>query len=636
LMFDVKTIKRKAKQSGKAIAVCSVALVALYLLSSTDLMVNMDSWLSDLWQIWLGERDMPQPVVLVTVDERTLHSIPDPFAFWSPHFARAIGNLKELGATAIGLDFLFQVSVEDWLEKNTAGNSEEGRIYDVPLRMQLADGRVVLATALAKKNGDRAELILPDPGFLFVLTDIKGDTGVTTFFMDSDSVVRRWVPYFGSSSGPYLSFGMALALKHLGLPPERLAKGLEIGGKMLYDKAVPRYILYLGPPGTFRRVSLLDLLSDDALSNPEIKDAVEGRIAILGADFNISGDVHVTPYNRSLSLVKHQMMSGMELHANIVSSILSDRNLDDLATAYRLLIFLVLGMVMFHLWNRFSPFSGLGLLVLAAAGLIGLGYLLFSRTDLLMPAASGVLFLVIVYGETHMLRLTREERLRSQVRHVFDKYVSPQVVEVLLRDPKSVDIEGEELTVAVLFADIRNFTALSEKYPAKYVVELLNSFFDKICDALLDQGGTIDKFMGDGIMVLFGAPVHYPDHTDRALRAIAMMVSALKEFQEEIKLTRNIDDFDIGIGLHTGKAVVGNIGSTRRKEYTAIGDDVNLASRVEALTRKHGVRVLVTDAVVESCGLEIQIGEGVDDTVKGKTGTVRVYPLLGVEGKTLI
>jgi adenylate cyclase len=279
-------------------------------------------------------------------------------------------------------------------------------------------------------------------------------------------------------------------------------------------------------------------------------------------------------------------MSGPEIHANIIETLLTGRfprPVPRYLSSFYLIGILTGGCILFY-W--LSPWrglaAGLALCTLAALG----SYLLF-RQYWLLPTVNAQLEVMISYIGILGIKLTGEERERARIRKIFSRYVADEVVEKLLAAGKLPDLGGEVFQVTVLFSDIRNFTTISENLGPRQVVEMLNTYLSQACEPILAQGGTVDKFIGDAVMAVFGAPVSYPDHARRALQAALDLAQKAQEFRAWMRRRFSqleLPDFAIGIGLHTGEAIVGNIGSPKRLEFTSIGDTVNTASRLESLT----------------------------------------------------
>ena len=336
-------------------------------------------------------------------------------------------------------------------------------------------------------------------------------------------------------------------------------------------------------------------------------------------------DLHQTPYAG--------LMSGPEIHANIVETIMAGRSLKAVAAPWRLayLAFILgLGVALFF---RLSPGPGLAVLGLLALTAAAFSYFLF-RGNWLLPAAVPQLGLLLGYLGVLGLRLTGEERERARLRQIFGRYVSGEVVEKLLVSGQQPNLGGEAFTVTVLFSDIRHFTTISESLSPQEVVEMLNTYFSRACEPILAQGGMVDKFIGDAVMAVFGAPAPQPDHARRALAAALAMREKARDFRDWMEQRfpdRGLNDFDIGVGLHTGEAVVGNIGSPARFEFTAIGDTVNTASRLEGLTKELGWSIVASERTVMAAGPGVVTGGKQEIPVKGRREPVVVLEVKGLE-----
>lgn len=580
-----------------------------------------ESGYGDLWHQLAGRVYEPRQVAIVAIDDQTrLEHQDEPLVFWSPHFAQVIRVLREVGVRGIGLDFLFSVSAESWLKKIKLPESQLSRTYDLAFREQLDAGQVVLAADLAFDAQDRAKLLLPLPDYWASLPGKLDDVGLVRFFNDPDGVVRRFAPVFPLGGGEvWVTFAQLLAAR---------AAGKEVPETFQPLTA----IAFCGPPGTVPRVSFQRFLTPEAARDPQIQ-TLKGKVVIIAYEPSGVQDIHQTPYARGFFNIPPRLMSGPEVHANIVETLLRGRFPRPVAAPWRLVYLaavLALGLALFF---RFSPLRGLAVLGLLALLLAAFSYFLF-RQDWLLPTAAPQLGLVLGYLAVLGLRLTGEERERARLRQIFGRYVSGEVMEKILASGKPPDLGGEAFTVTVLFADIRNFTTMSESLRPHEVVEMLNTYFSRACEPILEQGGMVDKFVGDAVMAVFGAPHPQPDHARRALKAALAMAAAAKGFQDWMAARfagQNIPEFRIGIGLHTGETVVGNIGTPKRFEFTAIGDTVNTASRLEGLTKELGWQIVASEATIKAAGPEVVTGGREELRVKGRQEPVVVLEVQGLE-----
>jgi adenylate cyclase len=580
-----------------ALAIVSLGLAeGLYRAGWLD---GWERWHYDLFHNVSGKMEEPQNVTIVSMDNETILSLKDePMVFWGPHLARAVEIIREAGARLVGLDHLFAVSPEEWLKKLQGPWLEASRVFDAPLRRQLSMGSIVLIGLLAPRKGEEMEILLPVEDYLYSLPNGVDDVGIANFFSDSDGIVRRFVPFLPVGEGKYLaSFGTLLALR-------AKAEALSHEAKDLMEQKTPLPIRFLGPPGTFKRVSMARLLAPNALEDEEVR-GLKGKIVIVAAEHVGFQDLHLTPYAHSLLGREGGMMSGAELHANICETVLRGKYPREVPSAFRLLVGFIAVVLWGSLWMKADPWKGLVSVAIVMAFSSFVSFLLF-RAELLLPssfvhASMGVCFLGAMG-----LRVRREERERKRLEALFGRYVSKEALDRIMLSSKRPDLGGEAVEITVMFSDLRDFTTISELLEPHETVELLNGFLGRASEAVLEEGGMIDKYLGDGLMAVFGWPVPFGDHASRAVRAarrIVREVRAMEQWVRERFGSKGLGQLRVGIGLDTGVAVLGNVGSARRMDLTAVGDVVNTASRCEAATKELGWEIVATLETAISAGL---------------------------------
>ncbi len=592
---------------------------------------------TDLWHRLAGPRTVPRHTALVMLDDPTLNERPDePLAFWTPHFAKAVATLREVGVKVIAIDFIFSGSPERWIEKMGLLGREASRNYDQPFREQINKGGVLLAAFKVGAGDTVDDFVLPSPDYLLALPDLDlaGHVGLANLPSDADGAVRRFSLVeapgeFARKEGlPQLAFGMLAASVATG--QDSRAQAWRFGGREFDSKSsVP--ISFAGPPGSFRALSFRKLLAPNAANDPDVR-ALAGKVVVIGAGYASMNDLHPTPYSTSIGGA-NILMPGPEIQANVVETLLAGNFIEEVPAPTRLLVFAAVLGALAYLGLRLSALRSVILVILAMQFAAFASYLLFKQ-NLLFPVAHLQAGMLVVLICLSLLRLTREERERKRIGQMFGRYVSPQVVTALLASSELPELGGQARQISVLFSDIRNFTTFSEKLAAREVVELLNTYFERACAVLLAEGATIDKFIGDAIMAEFGAPLEQPDHARRALRAAIALRAVAVDFRTWVESRfpdRDLPQFDIGIGVHSGEAVIGNIGSSIRMEYTAIGDTVNIASRLEGQTKETGAHILASHATVSQCGGELQTGSLHCLTVKGRAVPVEAFEIVTVE-----
>ncbi len=618
-------VSRVFRYLGVPLIACGIAAGV----AQTSWLQALENVYYDYWHVFAGVRYTPRHAAFVSVDDDTLAALKDdPLAFWAPHFGRAMDVLSDVGVKAVGLDFIYQVSAESWLKKLNLPDNQVSRNYDAPLRAALSRGDKVLITHLVELNNGELSLLLPPQDHLVLLQRGINDLGIANLNPDDDKHVRRFYPVMVADPAfPGIGFATQLALRAAGMDPT--ANEWTVAGATIKREPAMQWIGYTGPSGTIPTLSMNVLLQPDALANPAVQ-ALKGKVVILAANNAGSSDRHFTPYSRGS---RADQMAGGEIHANIVETILSGHYPKVPPLWLRTLgIFILLALVTI-LFIRLAPERGALIGLFIALNIPIPAFSLFFN-DYVMPVAEPQIGLVIAFLITLGMRLTGEERERARMKQMFGSYVSDEVVDMLLMGGRKVNLGGETVPVTVMFSDIRNFTTISEKLAAHEVVEMLNEYFSRVTAPILEQRGNVNKYIGDAVMGIFGSPVSYPDHARRAITAALGMVreaDAFCDWMEARFPDRGLPRFGIGIGLHTGDAVMGNIGSVKRLEYTAIGDTVNAASRLEGVTKDMQCVLVASVQTVRAAGAGVITGKIETVKVKGRDEPLEVYEILGLD-----
>lgn len=579
----------------------------------------------DLWHRAAGLRYAPQRTALVVVDDASLAQYPDvPLAFWTPLFARAAATLRKAGVAVIALDFNYQVTAENWIRKE-APDIPALKDYDLAFRQELNAGKLVLVAAVARgASGERDSLILPPADHLLALPDMDlvGNVALADLLVDRDGAVRHY------ELAPRLHLPPDIAA---GAPRHSLSALLALRAGAHAPASAFGTISYAGPPGTIPRVPIARVLAQDALKDPAVQ-ALKGKAVIIGGDYLGMNDVHSTPYSSGFFGRIGSLMTGPEIQANTVETLLSGKTTEPVADAWRWLLFASILALTIAIYPLLSPWAGLAALAAGCALALAAGYAAFLGFSL-FPAAHLQLGLIAGYVMTYGSRLTREEREKARQRALFEGYVSESVIQMYLGSDRKIDLGGQTMHISVLFSDIRSFTTITEKLNAHEVVEFLNVYFTRAVEAIQDEGGRVDKFIGDAVMAEFGVPHAFPDHAARALRAAVRIRAVAEEFKGWMRERfpgRDLPEFGVGIGVHTGEAVVGNLGSSKRMEFTAIGDTVNVASRLESETKTLDCVIVASAETVSAAGPIVSTGKRQSLKVKGRAKPVDAYEVIGV------
>jgi len=573
-----------------------------------ELLENLDQRSRDVVFRWREPIAPPPDVAIVAVDEASLKA----HGRWPwPRGTQAqlIGRLKEYRPAVIALDIVYaqmsqqgcQCDDEDGLL--TAALAAEGAAviggYFFRPERTGASGRE--ARELLLENRIKQKLIKPGgrldtvPEFAFVETseiafalEMEG-LGFFNRDTDVDGLVRSvpLVMRFDGELYPSLALRALAAYRDLeagvSADPNGIA-GIRLGPRPIAVDEKGRltanfYALEDGIP-IFPAADVMAGTVDEG----DLRD----KIVFVGVTETGVGDLVPTPV--------HGLYPGVAIHATAAGNIIQEHYLhNDLGTVLydvALIALIPLVSVMFMAFMG-RPSQMMAAMLFFSALLAGVFYYLVAYraqlVSLVYPAAA----LIVAFTAFQVYYMLTSQRTARFLTGAFSSYVSPDVVDRLLLTPDSLGLSGEEREVSVLFSDIRGFTGIAERLEPRSLVDLLNQFFDEMTSIVLAHGGTLDKFIGDAIMALFNAPLTLDGHQAHSARTALAMIERLDEIRPDFEERYGVK-LNIGIGLHSGNAVVGNLGSSQRFDYTAVGDAVNLASRVESVSKYYGVPIIHT------------------------------------------
>lgn len=450
------------------------------------------------------------------------------------------------------------------------------------------------------------------------LREAAAAIGLAQFQRDDDGTLRRMLA-FGSHNGElYPSLAMEAARLHLGAESFFVASPDDVWIGSHHVRLDDQYL-----PVNFRGPAELTI---PVYSAYQVADGLvdpgmfAGKIVVVGATAETIPlyDSYPTPFGST------PPMPGAEVNAHAVDTILQARTLRPASWLANLVVSLAAALTAGMLVWKLKPLTGLAAVILLALSTFVAGWALFAYARVIPPLVGPSLALALVYVAGTTMQVYEERRQRARVRMLFERYVSPAAIDEMLGQPGSVTVSGQRRDVTVMFSDIRGFTALSEKLRPEEVVEILNDYLGAMTEIIFKHGGTVDKFEGDGILAIWNAPLAVEDHPTRAVECALEMTRRLAEMQHAWAATGQ-QVLKNGIGINTGACFVGNIGSAQRMDYTVIGDTVNLASRLEALTKELGLQIIYSEATHDQLGDHIRSRFVTSAKVAGREQPVNVY-----------
>ncbi|MDD5612487.1 MAG: adenylate/guanylate cyclase domain-containing protein, partial [Gallionella sp.] len=385
------------------------------------------------------------------------------------------------------------------------------------------------------------------------------------------------------------------------------------------DEHANALVPYRGGKGSFRYIS-----ASDVLHGRLPLDDLADKIVLIGTSAPGLMDLRATPVSN--------VFPGVEVHANLLAGIL-EQNIKQkpiYAKAIGIVTLLATGILMIWLLPRLSPVKAIMATIVALLSIFIGNLAAWQQADMVLPVASPMLLILILFVVDIVSGFFFESRAKKQMSGLFGQYIPPELVVEMSRDPAMFDMKSENKEMTVLFSDIRDFTKISETLDANELSQLINAYLTPMTGIIHHHQGTIDKYIGDAIMAFWSAPITDALHAQHALMAALEMQSRLQELSVAFA-KKGWPELHIGIGINTGVMSVGNMGSEFRRAYTVMGDSVNLASRLESLTKQYGIGMLVGESTRNKVtGIVFQEIDQV--TVKGKREPVTIYCPLGLEG----
>ena len=617
--------------------------------TSAGFLTSLDMrWLDTKFRL-RGERTPSDDVVIVGLDDKTTGALGSARVFERSHAAALVDAISSGGPAVIGFDILYpDADVSDEANDRlfaeaiaNAGNVVLGVYLDLeqttgsraeveelsPELQELVIEKQVFP-AVRSSGNDAATTMVQGSDLSMPLPELgraSASFGFVNFHPDSEGFLRYQPQFIEWGGRLYPSLDLQLLKRYANSSSVTVTKqdgrieSVQVGDYTIPTDRFGRYMVnFNGPINTYPTVSWVDV--EEGRVDPGF---FEGKIVIVGPHAIGLGDVVPTPFD--------PVLPGVELHANVIDNVISQRFLvrSTMTTMVDLGLILIFGFVVALYMpgmgaTRSIFYASLALLVFSAFNVW-----VFLQFSWVLSFVYPGLALVTTSGSLIAYKYLTEEREKKKTKQVFSHYLDQAVIDQVIDQPEKLKLGGEKHELTVLFSDIRGFSTFSERMTPQELVGFLNTYFDQMTEIIFKYKGTLDKLIGDAVMCFWGHPIETDEHALRSTVAALEMLQSVREMQRTVKLPGG-HIFDIGIGVCTGDMVVGNMGSQHRFSYTVMGDEVNLGARLEGLNKFYGTNILVTDSTYAAVKHRVFCRELDRVKVKGKDHAVTIYEPLGL------
>ncbi len=581
------------------LATTSILVVLFFYYSQNAFLEAFESKTYDLrFRDMRGAIPLEPSIGIVTIDDKSIAEL-GRYPWNRVQYARLLDKLKAAQVKAVLFDAFFPEREDKANDQAFASATKRS-------------GNVVLAALFEYGKDGKVK------GVTRSLPEIEGaaaGVGNINFLPDGDGVNRR-SPLLIELDGKLTpSLGMMAAMLALG--EKEYATGsyeVVLGGRHIpVDENYAMWVNFTGPPAGYPRYSFVDILNGRIPA-----EQLKGKILFIGATAPGIYDMRVTPFDGNTP--------GVEVHATVADNIISGRFIRQggLEALLDMVFIVLMGVLAYVMTTRLRLYGAIPATALLLAAYIWFAYYMFNDghwINIIYPTLSAIMAL-LVGGSFRYLVLERSAR---EMRSMFSSYLSPKLVARLEKDPEAAKIGGDNKEVTVLFTDIKSFTTFSESHPPQEVVSRLNEYLGAMVQVIEKHDGTIDKFIGDGIMAYWGAPLPQPDHAILAMRCITSMAERMHELRGKWE-SEGVEPFSIRGGIQSGEVVAGNVGFAGKKmEYTVIGDTVNQAARLEGTAKYYGITYLVGENAYKLTAANFRYRELDKIRVVGKHLPVTIY-----------
>lgn len=605
-------------------------------------------------------------VIILEITQDSYDQIPSPYNSWPwprTYFSKVIENLNEAGVAAIGIDIVMS-NKDQFSDENDRALFETIKKY----KKVVVAGKIDIESEAAFANLNEQFIVRnfkEDYSSLFY--DADSSVGIVQAVSDNDGVYRRYAPYIYSAVNKKKipSFAYALLNKYFNKNSNYTAEKTD--GNFIYeDVEIPEFeestilVNYYGSNGKFPRIKFIDVLDDKEFTtvdeydfetelntwdDPEyglkFTNKFKNKIVLIGSTMPEDKDlvpVSFSPGERE----GDNLLYGVEYHANAVQNFLDKNFLYTIPKSLVILSLIILTMGFFLLTSSLKRIKSKKVFYIEAGiivfvlillfSLFQLAFLLFESQNLIIPIVDPAIAILFGYIGSTAFEFFAERKKSSLMKSMFSQYVSTHLVNELIANPDKLRLGGEKKNLTILFSDIAGFTSFSEGKSAEEVVTFINQFLDEMSESVLNFNGTLDKYLGDSVMAFWGAPIEIKDHALLACKCALDMKKRLEVLNA--KWNSGNTPIKMRIGINSGDVVVGNIGGRKRFDYTVMGDNVNLASRLEGANKQYGTSIMINESTYENVKGDFFIRRLDCIKVKGKQNAVSVYEIISEKSES--
>ncbi len=577
------------------------------------------------------------PVVLVTIDDDSFEALPARWPWPRSYYARVVENLTRAGAAVIGIDVILDVPEQTHPENDSS--------LAAAIRKS---GKVVLARKLEQNTRLQSYSYLVEP--IEILKQAADERmGLVSIQSDGDGIYRRYPVAQVYNDQLLSSFALELIRKYRDYSPDVNIEASQ-NGVIFGEYNIPNFdgssmlINYAGPRGTFLQYSFSSVIDDERMDLGEnydlnyfsenlLPDGVfKDKIVIIGSTVAELHDNFPTPF-LNFSGASNET-PGAEILANAANTVLQENYYRKAWPLLTLMVILLLAAVIIFLCFRLSSIGSTALTLAIILLYATAAFYLFASERWVLEMVFPILTLFMTFVSVNLVNYYQEQKEKKRIMGAFQQYVPAKVIQELMENPEKLTLGGEERVMSVLFTDVANFTTISESLTPRELVKLINEYLSEMTEIVLRHDGIIDKYEGDAIMAEFGAPIYYKDHAMKACCAALEMQKHLKELSRAWRRAGR-PVLTCRAGINTGNMIVGNMGSKKVFDYTVLGDEVNLASRLEGANKPFGTKIMISDATYEEVKNGIVTRPLDRIVVKGKSKPVKVHEVIAKKGDKL-